>query len=307
MKSGCKIILGIGIFVFLMIFTGCAGNGQNVPANDGKLKIVASFYPMAEVARNIAGDKADVTTIIPAGVEPHEFEPTPNDLQKIYLADLIVLNGAGMENWFDKIDPGNDSKRAAVLRMSDHLKLLGSEAGTTRQYDPHLWLSLKNMVLIAGEMRSSLSKMDSANAAFYNNNYDQFDEKLKSLDLKFASCLSSCKRLDFVTSHAAFAYLARDYGLTQVAIAGVSPDQEPSLQKHSELTQYIKAHGVKYIFFESLISPKLAQTLAGETGAQTLVLNPLEGLSDAEIAQGKNYLSVMDENLKNLAVALECK
>ncbi len=132
------------------------------------------------------------------------------------------------------------------------------------------------------------------------------NQKLDQLDKTYAEGLKTCKQKDIITSHAAFGYLATRYGLNQVAISGISPDEEPSSQQLAEVAKFAKENDVKYIFFESLVSPKLSETIAHEIGAKTLVLDPLEGISDDDIKQGKNYFTVMENNLKNLQKALQC-
>ena len=153
---------------------------------------------------------------------------------------------------------------------------------------------------------SGYQQSDPNNKNYYQANADSLKAKLQQIDLAYRQGLSHCLTKNIITSHAAFGYLAKTYGLNQVAIAGFSPDAEPSPQQLAVIAKFAEQNQVKYIFFESLVSPKLAQTIASEIGAQTLVLNPLEGLSDQELAQGKNYLSVMQDNLSNLQTALQC-
>ena len=151
-----------------------------------------------------------------------------------------------------------------------------------------------------------MQKIDPQNMAYYTDRSSQLKLKLDELDMMYKQGLSSCQRRDIVTAHVAFGYLAEAYGLNQIAIAGLSPDEEPSPAKLAEVAQFVKVRQIKYIFFESLVSPKLAETIASETGTKTLVLNPLEGLTPEDLASGKNYLTVMKDNLANLKVALEC-
>jgi zinc transport system substrate-binding protein len=190
--------------------------------------------------------------------------------------------------------------------MSDHFQLLPGADGET-QTDPHFWL---DPVLAQEEVqiiRDALIKVDPANAQYYDKNAEGYISQLQALDKKYQDGLASCALKDVVTSHAAFGYLAKRYNLNQIAISGLSPDQEPSSSQMVEIAREAKQKNVKVIFFETLVSPKLAETIAREIGAQTAVFNPLEGLTDQEIKEGKNYISVMEDNLNNLRTALQCK
>jgi len=155
-------------------------------------------------------------------------------------------------------------------------------------------------------INEGFDKADPANRAYYDQNAKGLDSSLDQLDAQYKAGLQSCQQKDIITSHAAFGYLGAQYGLTQVPISGLSPDAEPSNQQLAEVTDFARAHHVKYIFFESLVSPKLSDTIASEVGAKTLVLDPIEGLSNDNIQAGKNYFTVMQQNLKNLQLALAC-
>lgn len=269
------------------------------PATSGKLTVAASFYPLAEFTRQITGDRADITTITPAGAEPHDYEPTPQDIIAIRTAKAFFYNGSGVETWAGKVVADLKNSSVTTVNMTDHFSLLGA--------DPHIWLdpvnAQKEVQLIADAVRQA----DPVNSLIYQANAEAYIAKLHGLDQEYRLGLSDCASKDIVTSHAAFAYLAKEYGLNQVSIAGLSPDQEPSPQKIAETATFARAHNIKYIFFETLVSPKLAETVAREIGAQTLVLNPIEGLSDAERNAGENYITLMQKNLANLRTALQCQ
>lgn len=304
------ILLFIGVAVYVL---GQTRSAQQSTVNG--IQVAASFYPVAYFASQIGGDRASVQTITPSGVEPHEFEPTAQDIAMIQESKLLILNGIGFEPWYARIATDVTQKNIQVVQAGEGLNLLeGTEenheeeghADEENVKDPHVWLS---PVLAQQEVAKILAgyiAADPANEAYYVANAQKLTDQLKQLDTKYKEGLQTCKHQDIVTSHTAFAYLAQEYGLNQVAIAGLSTSQEPSTQELAAVSTFARENEVKYIFFESLVSPKLSETIANEVGAQTLVLDPIEGIPDDEIKQGKNYFTVMEDNLKNLQTALEC-
>ncbi|OGE30996.1 hypothetical protein A2631_04925 [Candidatus Daviesbacteria bacterium RIFCSPHIGHO2_01_FULL_44_29] len=272
----------------------------------GKVNITTSFYPLYFFTSEVVADKGSVTNITPAGAEPHDYEPTTQDLARIEDSQLLVLNG-GVEPWGDKIKDTLKDKPIVVLEAAEGLLTRQlTEDGEVVFLDPHIWLSPPLAKIEADKITQIMQKIDPQNMAYYTDRSSQLKLKLDELDMMYKQGLSSCQRRDIVTAHVAFGYLAEAYGLNQIAIAGLSPDEEPSPAKLAEVAQFVKVRQIKYIFFESLVSPKLAETIASETGTKTLVLNPLEGLTPEDLASGKNYLTVMKDNLANLKVALEC-
>lgn len=281
-----------------------ASQGSN-STNDGKLQVTASFYPLFYFAQIIGGKHADVHNITPAGAEPHDYEPTTQDIARIERGDLLILNG-GLEPWGDKIRAEvQGTKLQVVIAGQGLLSQRIVEAGQTAQ-DPHVWLSPPLAKLEVGRILDGFSAVDSANRDDYNEQAKLLEDELDQLDAAFRSGLSNCRRRDFVTSHTAFAYLAQAYELNQVSIAGLSPDSEPSARQLADIADLAKEKQIRFIFFESLVSPRLSETIAEEVGAKTLVLDPIEGLTDEQIRQGKSYFTVMRDNLANLQTALQC-
>lgn len=287
---------------------------SNVSKEKSSVKVVASFYPLAEFAKQVGGNNIEVINIVPPGVEPHDFEPTPQDITKVYSADIFVFNGSGFDPWAEKIAPELKKRGIAVIHMTEHFDLLeskdvheGEEGHEEENMDPHIWL---DPVLAKKEIeiiRDTLKEADPGNSSAYESNANNYLAKLSELDEKYRAGLANCAIRDAVASHAAFGYLAKRYNLNIVNIAGLSPEEEPSPRKIAEVAEFARTTNIKYIFFETLVSPKLAETIANEIGAQTLVFNPLEGLTDEELKSGKNYISVMEENLTNLRRALLCQ
>jgi len=293
------LILAGGIF-----FYGKNKNNQTSVVSDNKIIVTTSFYPIYFLTSQLGGDLIDAVNLTPSGTEPHDYELTAQDIIRIKKSQLLILNGGGLEIWEKDLKSNND---LAIITLGDGLvnKNLEDEGGLKK--DPHIWLSPILAIKMAEKITEELVKVDFKNRDYYQSNLDILKTKLINLDIKYEQSLVKCQRREIITSHNAFGYLTDTYDLEQISIAGLSPEEEPSIKQLTEIAQLARDKNIKYIFFESLTSPKLSQTIAGEIGAQTLVLNPIEGLSDDELSQGKNYLTEMEKNLENLKIALECK
>lgn len=266
-----------------------------------KKTIYASFYPVAELVKMISGDKYDVKTIIETSEEPHSFELTSQAMKDLSKADLIAYNGAGMESFIDDLkDNVKDDDK--FLDLSDGLTLLDSskEGSDMASINPHTWLSIKNAKVMVDNIYRKLSSMDPDNEKYYKENLDMALTKFDDLDKKFTDELSKVKDKEkyFVVSHAAFNYLADDYGLKQVAVTGISPEEEPSAKDLKTIADFVKEKNIKTIFFEGKATPKVAETLAKNTGTKTSTLYTMENLDDDMIEKG--YFGLMEENLKAL-------
>ncbi len=295
-KSALTLIL---LTVLLVSLTGCIEQ----PKTDGKINVVTSFYPLYEFSKRIGGEKAEVSVLVPAGAEPHDWEPGPQDIIKIESAQIFVYNGAGLEPYVDKIITKTESRKLIVVDSSEGIELI-KEGGTP---DPHIWLDPVLAKHQVDAIEKAFIKADPKNNDYYTANAQALRQDLDALDANISKELAPAKKRVFITAHAAFGYFAKRYGLTQIAIAGLSPDIEPSPAKIAEIVKLAQENKVKYIFFETLLSPKLSETIAKEAGAQTLVLNPIEGLSEDQINKGENYFALMRENVKNLKISLEAE
>lgn len=272
-----------------------------------KILVTTSFYPLFYFSQAIGGDKAQVINLTPAGAEPHDYEPTAQDMALIEQSRLVVINGNNFEPW------GNDLRRN--LTPTKNTLIAAGEGLANRQLteqgktmlDPHIWLSPALAMAMVDKISQGFEQADVKNRNYYQTNAQNLKRQLLELDLAYRQGLRTCRRREIITAHAAFGYLAAAYDLNQQPIAGLSPDSEPSAAQLVGLAKFAKEHKISYIFFESLVSPKLAETLAREIGAKTLVLNPLEGLKPAELTQGNNYLTEMQANLLNLKTALQCQ
>ncbi|MDD4901236.1 MAG: zinc ABC transporter substrate-binding protein [Patescibacteria group bacterium] len=263
-----------------------------------QLLVAASFYPLYFFASQIGGAKAMVANLTPNGAEPHDYEPTSQDMVLLANSRLLILNGGGFEAWAKNIEKNINPKTELVV---------ASQGLIDQTTDPHTWLSPLLAQKIADRITQGFIKADPNNTGYYQTNAQILKNELADLDTVFRQGLSHCQKKEIITSHAAFGYLAQAYGLRQMPITGLSPEAEPSPKQLAEITKFARDNGVKYIFYENLASPKLAQTVAREIGAKILALNPLESLSPTELAQGKTYLTEMQNNLTNLRTALLCE
>jgi zinc transport system substrate-binding protein len=277
--------------------------------SSSKIKVVTSFYPLQFLAQEIGKDLVEVKNITPAGSEPHEYEPTQQQIIEISQSDILLSNGAGLESWTSKLSQGNTVPKIA-LELSKSFQLSEIEEEGQKIQDPHFWLSPKNYSKMAKVISTTLQQGQTIqNQTVIQNNTNSLVQKLETLDNNYKTKLNStnCNNNKFVTNHDAFNYLAKDYGLEALSISGLSPEAEPTTKELADLSETIKTNNIKYVLTETIASPKLSETLAKEVGITTLEMNPLEGLSQEELNAGKNYINIMESNLQSLALALECK
>lgn len=268
------------------------------PAGKPVLHVVATFYPLGDFARQVGGDKVEVRTLVPPGAEPHDYEPTPQDIVAASSADVFLMNG-NVDAWVERILPDLKRDGVRVMRVEDTMPQIAQ--------DPHVWVDPVLAESIVKLIREAFKAADPADGAVFDANATAYLKETEILDNAYRYGLAKCDSHQIVTSHDALGYLAKEYGLEIVPIAGLSPDEEPSPSRMAEIAKLAKAAKAKYIFTEELVSPKLAQTIADEIGAGTLVFNPAEGLTKDELAEGKDYLSVSRDNLANLRTALTCQ
>ncbi|KHF29372.1 High-affinity zinc uptake system binding-protein ZnuA precursor [Paenibacillus sp. P1XP2] len=321
MKKTWRLRSGaVGLIVLIVMLAAGCGTQSQGKIVEGKVNVVTTFYPIYEFAKAIGGEDANVINLLPAGVEPHDWTPRSQDIVNTSKAQLFFYNGAGLEGWVPQFLKGlNRDSQVKAYEVSRGIKLIEANeedehehehqegAGHSHQHhvDPHTWVSPKSALIMAENMKNSYIEADPAHKDAYNERYLNLKKRLEELDREFASQLGKMPRKEIVVSHEAFGYLARDYGLTQHAIMGLSPDAEPRSRDLLELSNLVKEEGIHYIFFEELVSDKLAKTLASETGAEVLVLNPVEGLTEDQLKRGDDYFSLMRNNLANLILALQ--
>jgi zinc transport system substrate-binding protein len=280
--------------------SGC----QQAPTPAGKPLVVASFYPMYEFARHVAADRAQVISLVPPGVHGHDWEPNPQDVAQVRRARVFVYNGAGFEPWVDKLLSEGAGSSTVVVAASAGLTV--ARAGGEGM-DPHVWLDPLLARREVEAIRDALERSDPSGKGAYAANASAYGEKLAALDARFDAGLRDCARRDVVVSHAAFGYLTRRYRLTQIAVTGLAPQAEPSPAALAAIVRTARERKVTAIFLEPLVSPRLAETLAREVGVRLLTLNPVEGITRQEAADGVGYVELMGKNLESLRDGLGCR
>ncbi|MFI5644082.1 metal ABC transporter substrate-binding protein [Kitasatospora sp. NPDC051705] len=309
-RTRSSIALAATALAASLALTACGGSSSAQDAN-GKLKVVASFYPMEYLAQQIGKDHVAVTDLTAAGVEPHDLELTAKQVGTVQKADAILYL-KGLQPTVDQAVAQSGSKHkidaTAASPLVDHHLDEGAEGGGADGHrhegpagDPHIWLDPTRYAAVARSVGEEFAKADPAHAEDYRRNTDDLVGRLTALDEQFRTGLKDAGTRTFVTSHAAFGYLAEHYGLTQVAVNGVDPESEPTPARLAEVQKAAKDNGVTTIFFETLVSPKIADTVAKDLGLRTAVLDPLEGVKDPA---KDDYLTVMKQNLANLQAAL---
>jgi zinc transport system substrate-binding protein len=278
----------------LVLAAGCGGSAQQSSERKGSGKtVVAAFYPIAYAAQRV-DPRAEVENLTPVGAEPHDIELSARDVERVQNADTVLYFGAGFMPALERAVEGRDN---AVDLLAGQRLVKGAEGGET-VLDPHVWLDPRRYAAIVRRVADAIGRPGSGAGLI---------AELDDLDAELRSGLAICERHQIVTSHAAFGYLVRRYGLEQVPLTGLSPEAEPSAKALEALVARVKGDGATTVFFETLVSPKLAQTVAREAGARTAVLDPIEGLTKDQTERGGDYFSVMRANLAALRKALGCK
>lgn len=298
-----KLVRVFSLITSLALLCGCSLSQR---AKGGRT-IYTTFYPVYDLTKRIVGDKMEVKMLIQANEEPHSFELKAIDRAALHDADLIVYNGANMEGFIPDLQASlRDQKR--FLNLSQGLTLLENKSdlddGEHNSVNPHTWLSVKNAMEQLYTIYERMSLIDPDNADYYKANLDKSLKDFAALDEKFTKAIKAITKQEkyFVVSHAAFNYLAKDYGLKQVAVTGISPEDEPTAAQLKKIADFVKAHGIKTILFEGKTTPKVAETLARETGTKTDTIYTLENLTEEEAKMG--YINLMEHNLKTLAKVL---
>lgn len=315
-----KWLLGlVSLTLSTALLAGCTGgtDPSSAPSGEGKkLSVYTSFYAMEDFTEKIGGDKITVTNLVPSGTEPHDWEPQASDIAGLENADVLVYNGAGMEHWVGDVLESLQNKKLVAVEASKGISLLEStgeheeeESGAPQSEaeessaDPHVWLDPENAKKEMETIKNALVQADPANKETYEANYTKYAAQADELNSEFRQIADGLKSKDLIVAHQAFGYLCKAYGLNQVAIEGLSPDSEPDAARMAEIIEFAKEHKVTTIFFEELVSPKVAETIAKATGAKTEVLDPLEGLSDENKAAGMDYFSIMKKNMEAIRTA----
>jgi len=319
MKKFFLIALYLTVFV---LFSGCTKPPVAVvepEVNVPKLKVYTSFYPLYDFAGKIGGERIELVNMVPAGIEPHDWEPGPQKIAGLLQADVFFFNGLGLEPWVNKIVESLEAQTLLVVNTSDGIV---PSYGYSHEHDdddddhddddddhndlpdPHVWLDPLLALHQAEGILDAFITLDPDHADYYQDNFEQFREQIEILDMAYSAALANINQHKFIVTHLSFAYLAQRYGLEQIGISGLSPHSEPSPGQLKDVVDFARRHEIKHVFQEPLTDTRFAQVLAAEIGAEVLTLNPLEGLTEKEQADGIDYFSVMHNNLEQLKKAL---
>lgn len=319
MKHKHVMIIMILLVGTAALFCGCSKGSQQPKAG---LQVITTLFPLYDFARAIAGDKAQVTMLLPPGVEPHNFEPKPEDMIRISRASLFVYTSKYMEPWAERIISGISNRSLRVVNAGErvayssgvaadkhvHGAAISGDSNDQKSMDPHIWLDFANAALIVDTILDGFMAADPGNGAFYRQNAAVLKSRLVALDEKYRKALASCSTRKLLHGgHYTFGYMARRYALDYHALSGISSDSEPSAEHMVALVREIRTSGVRHLFAEELLSPRLTETLAHEAGVGVLMLHGAHNLSRDDLSRNLTFFDLMDRNLQQLQKGLGCQ
>lgn len=299
-----------------LVMSGCT-KGDEKPSVG--LQVVTTLFPLYDFARTIAGDKAQVTMLLPPGVEPHTFEPKPEDMIRISRAGLFIYTNKYMEPWAEKIISGIDSKKLRVINAGERVTYFSGASedehghGGKKEHphtgtDPHIWLDFANAELMVDSILAGFVAADPGNDTVYRQNARALKTRLAELDERYRKGLSSCATRKLLHGgHYTFGYLARRYSLDYHALSGISSDSEPSAERMALLVREIRTSGSRFLFAEELLSPRLTETLAQEAGVGVVMLHGAHNLSRDDLNRKATFFDLMERNLEQLQKGLQCR
>jgi zinc transport system substrate-binding protein len=302
----------VALVAGMLLIPACTDSNRADEGGSGKIRIVTTLFPLYDMARHIGADRTDVSLLLPPGVEAHSFEPKPSDIMKINRADVFVFTSKAMEPWAADLVKSIDNKRIMVVDAGRGTRMIpgqirdaGKPAGSP---DPHIWLDFDNAVIMAGNIEKAMEAKDPADKDFFRKNAVTYRQEFTSLDAAYRSVLSRCTGREIVYGgHYAFGYLASRYGLEYLAAQGISPDAEPTAKDLARLVTQIRKDHIGYVFYEELASPRIAETIAGETRAKLLLLNAGHNVTRDQMEQGITLIRIMKDNLAALKTGLGCR
>jgi zinc transport system substrate-binding protein len=320
-KFSFKIFFILSVSIMAIFFTGCSKQQDSVqPVAQKRLSVVTTLFPVYDFAKQIVGSSGAVTLLLPPGVEPHSFEPKPEDIVRISKAAVLVYTSRHMEPWAEKTLKSVDVQKLKIVEAGAGVTYRKSTSGheghghghgkkeNAALLDPHIWLDFTNAILMVDNILAGIASADPANAKLYNENAAVLKEKLTALDRRYKEGLSACETRKLLHGgHFAFGYLAGRYNLEYSSLSGVSSESEPSAAKMAGMVRQIKRFGLKYIFTEELLSPRLTEALAAEAGVGVLKLHGAHNVSRDDFQRGISFFDLMDENLANLQKGMACR
>jgi len=295
----CTILAIVG----LMLFFGCTSTQEE---QTGKLKVVASFYPLFDFAKNIGGDRIIVSSLIPSGVEPHEFEPSPSDIRLLETANVFIYNGAGLEPWIDNLLEGITNKNLISVNSSTQVQLVNSMDADIIGNDPHVWLDPILAKKQITQIKEALIKADPLGKEYYEQNTTNYLKKLDELDKNFRTVFASCKEKNILITHATLAYFCKEYGCNQIPVEGVNAEGEPTPAVLAAIIKQAQDQNIKVIFVEELYDKRVAETIANDIQGKVAIFNSIHGLTKEEEQNNENYLTLMQKNIEIIKNNLNC-
>ncbi len=312
---GMGLAIVLGVCILMVLLTSCRAREEKTLQNK-KLQVVTSLFPLYDFSRNIGQGRADVSLLLPPGLEAHSFEPKPGDMVRLNQANVFIYTNSTMEPWVQDVLKGVQNRELKIIESGHGIAMIsahdkhgeGDKAGHRHDAaDPHIWLDFSNAEKIVDHILSGFIEKDPLNRDFYQANADAYKAKLNDLDRRFREGLSGCRKKIIVHGgHSAFGYLAQRYGLKYVAVSGFSPDAEPTPSGMVRISKTLKANGLNHLFYEELLSPRIAESIARETGVSLLMLHGAHNVSKEEFERGVSFMDLMQINLQNLKRGLQC-
>ena len=298
-----------GFLLFCFSLSACAPASEDGSGDASRPVVCTSIYPLYDFTQKIAGDLVSLHNLVPAGIDPHEWEPGAADIAALERADLLICNGAGLEFWLEDVLGALENKELQVVEAAQGIA--GESEGEDEHghshdgaLDPHVWLDPMCAKRQSEAIAAALQAIDAPNRESYARALEELRDAFDALDAAFHDTLDPLPKKDIIVAHEAYGYLCKAYGLTQHGIQGLAPDEEPIPSHMADIITLAKELDVDTVFFEELVNPKVAETIAEAAGAKTAALSPLEGLTDAQRERGDDYFSVMRQNLEALSAAL---
>lgn len=303
MKKNAIFLLLLALLSTVFI-SGCEKKESKEFKDENKISVVTTIYPMENFVKEIGGNYVEVINLVPAGMEPHDFELSTGDMKALEKSQMIVYNGSGMEHFMDKTLKAISHKDKVIVEASKGILVRREEDG---EIDPHTWLSIENAKKECESICEALCVVDKEHEEYYKENLSSYEDELNQLYNDYVEGLKNRKRESIVVAHEAFGYMCQEFDIKQIGVEGLMADSEPDSARMKEVIDLCVKDNVPVIFFEELASPKVVETIAAETGAEVMVLNPIEGLTSKQQEEGADYISIMRDNLIALQKALEVK
>lgn len=278
----------LSVAILSISLTGCQKNAD-------ENTIYTSCYASYDFTKRIVGDLYKVENLVPAGSEPHDFEPTAKDVAGLQTCKALFINGIGLEHWADDLPESINEKKQVITKDINILKVENVD-------DPHVWLSVKNAIKELENIKDIMTSLDKEHAEVFEDNFNKEKTKFEALDVKYTQEIAALSNRYLVVSHAAFGYLCDAYNLNQIYVSGLTPDDEPTSKDLENIIKQVQDYNITTIFYEELVSPEISKKIADETGVKTETLNPLESLEEEDL-QTEDYISIMESNLEKIKTA----